>query len=81
MFCFEINKSNSFFPLDYDMSAYIKNSTNKYLETYSIQGLNIITHNPTRICNIGALIFVSLCSFFAGYKLQGYNINQITNNK
>ena len=70
MFFFEINKSNRFFPLDCDMSTYIKNSTNKYLETYSIPELNIITRKPTRICNIGALIFVSLCSFFAGYNYK-----------
>ena len=81
MFCFEINKSKKFSPIDYNLSMYIKDSTNKYLETYSIPALNIIIHNPTRLYNIGAIIFVSLCSFFAGYKLQGYNINQITNNK
>ena len=70
MFCFEMNKVRKGFLVDCDMSEYIKDSTNKYLETYSIPELNIITRKPTRICNIGALIFVSLCSFFAGYNYK-----------
>ena len=75
MFCFEINKFRKDFLVDYKMSKYIKDSTNKYLETYYKPELNIITREPNRLSNIGILVtIVSMCSFFAGYKLHGYKL-------
>jgi hypothetical protein len=77
MFCFEMNKVRKGFLVDCDMSKYIKDSTNKYLETYSMSEFNILTHQPTRLGNVGLLIaIVGICSFFTGYKLNGYKLQQ-----
>jgi|LakMenEpi03Aug12_release.lakeMendotaPanAssembly.Ray.scaffolds.fasta_scaffold1579919_2 hypothetical protein len=58
MFCFEMNKVRKGFLVDCDMSKYIKDSTNKYLETYSMSEFNILTHQPTRLGNVRLLAYV-----------------------